>query len=202
MSYADQIHEAYPLASLELAEILVSIAKDIDADPGLLADLIWYESAQTFSPSVRNPKPGSTATGLIQFIEATAEDLGTSTAYLASLSAEEQADVWVRKYLTRVYDSRGSLAVESDLYMAVFYPKAIGQGIDYAFGPAVTGTSPDGTPWNRSTTTRDYRDYVRSTSNLGPLLSSSSSSSSSSSKPVAVGAVLVVLALAAFALSR
>jgi len=195
MSYADQINAAYPLASLELAEILVSIAKDVDADPGLLADLIQYESAQTFSPSVRNPKPGSTATGLIQFIESTAEDLGTSTAYLASLSAEEQADVWVRKYLRRVYDSRGSLAVESDLYMAVFYPAAIGQGLDYAFGPTVT-------EWNRSATTRDYRDYVRSTSKLGPLLSSSSSSSSSA-KPAAAGAgVLILLALAAYVVLR
>jgi len=193
MSYAEQIHAAYPLASLELAEILVSVAKDVDADPGLLADLIQYESAQTFSPSVRNPKPGSTATGLIQFIESTAEDLGTSTAYLASLSAEEQADVWVRKYLRRVYDSRGSLAVESDLYMAVFYPAAIGQGLDYAFGPTVTA-------WNRSATTRDYRDYVRSTSKLGPLLSSSSSSSA---KPAAAGAgVLILLALAAYAVFR
>ena len=195
MSYAEQIHAAYPLASLELAEILVSIAKDVDADPGLLADLIQYESAQTFSPSVRNPKPGSTATGLIQFIEATAEDLGTSTAYLASLSAEEQADVWVREYLRRVYDSRGSLAVESDLYMAVFYPAAIGQGLDYSFGPTVTA-------WNRSATTRDYRDYVRSTSKLGPLLPSSSSSSSSA-KPAAAGAgVLILLALAAYVVLR
>ena len=202
MSYADQIHAAYPLASLELAEILVSIAKDVDADPGLLADLIQYESAQTFSPSVGNPKPGSTATGLIQFIEATAADLGTTTAHLASLSAEEQADIWVRKYLTRVFQSRGSLAEESGLYMSVFYPKAIGQGLDYAFGPAVTGISPDGTPWNRSTTTRDYRDYVRSTSKLGPLLSSSSSSSSSV-KPAAAGAgVLILLALAAYVVLR
>lgn len=193
MSYAEQIHAAYPLASLELAEILVSIAKDVDADPGLLADLIWYESAETFSPSVRNPKPGSTATGLIQFIETTAEDLGTSTAYLASLSAEEQADVWVRKYLRRVYDTRGSLAVESDLYMAVFYPKAIGQGLDYAFGAYVT-------EWNRSATTRDYRDYVRGKSLLGPLLPSSSSSNS---KPAAAGAgVLILLALAAYVVLR
>jgi len=77
--------------------------------------------------------------------------------------------------------------------MAVFYPAAIGQGLDYAFGPTVTA-------WNRSATTRDYRDYVRSTSKLGPLLSSSSSSSA---KPAAAGAgVLILLALAAYAVFR
>jgi len=195
MSYADQIHAAYPQASQELARLIVDVANQVDADPGLLADLINYETNSTFSPSVKNPTPGSTATGLIQFIEKTAEGLGTSTAYLATLTAEEQMDVWVRAYLVDVYRSKGSLAVESDLYMAVFYPAAIGKGLDYAFGPTVTA-------WNRSATTGDYVGYVQGRSNLGALLSSSSSSSSSSSKPVAVGAVLVVLALAAFALSR
>jgi hypothetical protein len=121
MSYADQIHAAYPQASEELSRLIVDVANEVNADPGLLADLINYETNSTFSPSVKNPTPGSTATGLIQFIEKTAEGMGTSTAYLATLTAEEQMDVWVRAYLVDVYRSKGSLAVESDLYMAVFY---------------------------------------------------------------------------------
>lgn len=81
-----------------------------------------FESAETFSPSIRNAA-GSGATGLIQFMPRTAEGLGTTTAALASMTAEDQLN-YVYKYF-RPY--RGRLNVLSDVYMAILWPAAIGK---------------------------------------------------------------------------
>lgn len=81
-----------------------------------------FESAETFSPSIRNAA-GSGATGLIQFMPRTAEGLGTTTAALASMAPEDQLN-YVYKYF-RPY--RGRLHSLSDVYMAILWPAAIGK---------------------------------------------------------------------------
>lgn len=178
-SSAQKIVDAYGV-TLELADRIVAAAQSVQADPGLLADLINYETAGTFSPSIKNPN--STATGLIQFLSSTASKLGTSTAALAEMSAIEQMD-YVQLYLERVAATYGPLSVESDLYMSVFYPAAIGKGTSYAFGSAVTAV-------NASNTVQDYVDAVRRKSKLGAVLSSSSSSSS---LPLGLGLAFLIL---------
>ncbi len=75
----------------------------------------------TFSPSIKNPN--SSAVGLIQFIESTAKGLGTSTAKLAKMTAVAQLD-YVEKYF-KPY--KGKIASVADVYLAVFYPKAMGK---------------------------------------------------------------------------
>lgn len=53
-----------------------------------IAGVISHESG--FNPAAKNPQPGQTATGLIQFTEATARSLGTSTAALRAMTGVQQ----------------------------------------------------------------------------------------------------------------
>lgn len=81
-----------------------------------------FESGRTFSPSVRNAA-GSGATGLIQFMPATAKDLGTSTTALSVMTAVEQlhyVELYFKPYASRI-------ASLSDMYMAILLPKYVGK---------------------------------------------------------------------------
>jgi hypothetical protein len=82
------------------------------------------------STSVRNPNGG--ATGLIQFMPATARGLGTTTDALAKMSAVEQL-----KYVEKYYAPfAGKIKSGTDLYMATFWPAGVGKGDDYKIGGA------------------------------------------------------------------
>lgn len=181
MTYAQSIVSAYDVSE-DLANAIVSTADAVKADPGYLADLINYETAGTFSPSIQNPN--SSATGLIQFLSSTAKGLGTTTAELADMTAVDQMQ-YVQAYLEGVQRTYGPLSAESDLYMAVFYPKAIGQGMDYSFGSAVTAV-------NASNKVSDYVSAVRRKSKLGKLLPSST-------RNTGVAALLILVGAAALA---
>ena len=61
---------------------LVQIAADLGTNPNFLMAVMSFESGETFSPSIKNAA-GSGAVGLIQFMPATAKQLGTSTQALA-----------------------------------------------------------------------------------------------------------------------
>lgn len=103
------------------------VAHNLRIDPNWLMLIMNFESGGTFSPSVLNPTGG--ATGLIQFMPATAKDLGTSTSELARMSFSEQMN-WVEKYykrtgvISRVTDA-------TDLYLATFFPRAVGKPRNY-----------------------------------------------------------------------
>ena len=120
--YAQEIAQAYP-KSAGWSDKIVEVANNIGTNPYWLANLINFESAGTFSPSITNSYG---YTGLIQFGTSASADLGTTTAYLRSLSAREQMD-WVQKYFELPHKRRGSdYSNPVDLYMAVFYPASIG----------------------------------------------------------------------------
>jgi len=87
----------------------------------LMACIAW-ESGETFSPSIRNAA-GSGATGLIQFMPATARGLGITVEHLAQMTAESQL-LYVEKYFLPY---RGRLNTLSDVYMAILWPAAIGK---------------------------------------------------------------------------
>lgn len=80
-----------------------------------------FETGETFSPSIKNAA-GSGATGLIQFMPATALDLGTTIENLELLSAESQL-FYVEKYFQRYAQRIHTLP---DMYMAILLPKYIG----------------------------------------------------------------------------
>lgn len=105
------------------------LANELEVDPDWLMTVFSFETAGTFSPSIRNPN--GSATGLIQFLRVTAEDLGTSIDELASMTPIQQLD-WVREYFI---DSKGDLRSLEDVYLKVFYPAAIGQSDDFIVGP-------------------------------------------------------------------
>lgn len=92
-----------------------------------LMKIIFLES--NFNPQAKN---ASGATGLIQFMPATAKNLGTSSEELLKMSAEEQL-TYVEKYLLSV---KGNKEIKSflDAYLLVFYPYAIGKPDSYVFG--------------------------------------------------------------------
>lgn len=108
-------------------EKVIKISDNLKISPNHLMIVINNESAGTFSPSIKNPT--STATGLIQFMEATAKSLGTTTAALAKMSNVEQLD-YVEKYF-RPYV--GQMKSVSDVYLAVFFPAALDDSDTWVF---------------------------------------------------------------------
>jgi hypothetical protein len=109
--------------SAQFRSKVVLIANQLGTDPSYLMAAMAFETGRTFSPSVANAA-GSGAVGLIQFLPSTAKALGTTTAALVKMTAEQQLD-YVGKYFTPY---AGRLATLADVYMAILYPKAIGQG--------------------------------------------------------------------------
>jgi len=105
---------------------VIQIASDLKVNPNFLTAVMSFESGESFSPSVKNAA-GSGAVGLIQFMPATAKGLGTTTAALAAMTAEEQLD-FVAKYFKQF--KKPLLTIE-DVYMAVLMPSAIGKGSDF-----------------------------------------------------------------------
>lgn len=104
-----------------------------------LMAVIAFESAETFSPSIRNAA-GSGATGLIQFMPATARGLGTTTESLSLMTAEDQIN-YVYRYLLPY---KGRMHTLADVYMAVLWPAAVGK--------------PDESPlWSRASHPTTYR---------------------------------------------
>jgi len=99
---------------------LIEIAENIGVDPNYLISAMAFETGETFSPSIKNRNG---ATGLIQFLPDTAVELGTNTADLAAMTAEDQMD-YVEKYFSP-YKNR--LETIEDVYMAILWPAAIGK---------------------------------------------------------------------------
>lgn len=102
------------------------IADTLSLNPDDLMACMAWESGETFSPSIKNAA-GSGATGLIQFMPSTARGLGTTTAQLARMSAEDQLN-YVYTYF-RPY--AGRLRNLGDVYMAILWPRGVGQSDSY-----------------------------------------------------------------------
>lgn len=107
------------------------IADTLGLNPDDLMACMAWESGETFSPSVKNAA-GSGATGLIQFMPSTAVSLGTSTAKLAAMTAEDQLN-YVYKYFRPF---AGRLHNLGDIYMAILWPKGVGQADSYVLWDA------------------------------------------------------------------
>jgi hypothetical protein len=103
------------------------VSADLKIDPNWLLMAMFKETGGTFSPSIKNPT--SSATGLIQFMESTAKSLGTSTAALRKMTFIQQMD-YVYKYFLPF---KGRLKSFFDVYLAIFYPAAIGKPDSWIF---------------------------------------------------------------------
>jgi len=119
---------------------LIKIAGNLGVDPDFLMSAMAFESAETFSASVKNAASG--ATGLIQFMPSTATSLGTSTTALAAMTAEDQLD-YVEKYFNPY---KNKLTTIEDVYMTILWPNAIGKANSYVLfsKPSVAYTQNSG----------------------------------------------------------
>ncbi|MEQ8305687.1 MAG: transglycosylase SLT domain-containing protein [Hoeflea sp.] len=101
---------------------VIEIAGRLQMEPDHLMAIMAFETGRSFDPTIVN-RAGSGATGLIQFMPATARGLGTTTAALAQMNAIDQLD-YVEAYLAPY---RGRIGDIQSAYMAVLYPRAIGK---------------------------------------------------------------------------
>jgi hypothetical protein len=120
------IAAAYPKMATYADEI-VRVAAGLGIRPAWLANVINFESGG--DPKAKNP---SGATGLIQFMDATARELGTTTSALAGMSGRDQM-LFVERYF-RLSRIPKPLRSQLDVMMAVYYPYAIGRGTEYVIG--------------------------------------------------------------------
>jgi soluble lytic murein transglycosylase-like protein len=103
------------------------VAGSLEIPPEWLMAVIYAESR--FDAAVRNHR-GSGATGLIQFMPATARELQTSTQHLRALPPCMQLE-YVYRYLQQVKSRYGPFRSLTDLYLGILYPRARGQDLCY-----------------------------------------------------------------------
>lgn len=102
---------------------LAEMALGLGLDPSYIAAVMAIETGRTFSPSIQNPF--TQATGLIQFMPATARAMGTTVDALKRMSATGQLEYVKRFFRNHVGRIRPN--VPGDYYLAVFYPAYIGR---------------------------------------------------------------------------
>lgn len=112
-----------PNNKAEFCTKLQSICDKLHISAEWLLAVMYVESR--INPYAVNKYTG--ATGLIQFMPATAKSLGTTTADLLSMTAVDQLD-YVYLYLKPYANKMHSLM---DVYFAIFFPAAIGKPSDY-----------------------------------------------------------------------
>jgi hypothetical protein len=111
---------------------LVGLAYRLGIEPDWLAAVISFESG--FNPKAVNRY--SNAAGLIQFMPATAKTLlkaasnEAATAQVLAMTFPEQLNL-AEKYFAPYQGRMGSV---DDVYLAVFYPAAIGTAPDHVVG--------------------------------------------------------------------
>lgn len=141
--------------------IVAALGMPADTGPGNLMTCIAWESGRTFSPSVTN-QAGSGATGLIQFMPATAIAYFWSDAQIRAMSdAEKKAkgreacaklaamsDLEQLDYVARYFAPyKGKLKNLGDLYSSIIWQRAIGKSDDYVL-------------WDKATRPETYRQNM------------------------------------------
>lgn len=103
------------------------VSAALEVPPEWLMAVMYAESK--FDTRALNHK-GSGAVGLIQFMPFTAKELGVEPDSLVRMPAHQQMD-YVHRYLAMVRRRHGDFRSLTDLYLAILYPKAIGQDACY-----------------------------------------------------------------------
>lgn len=116
-------------AGAEFIEGVRWIEADLQIDADDLMACMAFETGRKFRSSTRSPV--SSATGLIQFMRATALKMNTTTDDLAQMSEIKQLS-YVHHYFKDIITWAGPLRDIADVYMAILWPKAIGKPMNYA----------------------------------------------------------------------
>lgn len=127
--YENKVPASYRLAFI--AKIIV-VAKNLGIPANWLMAIINWESAGTFTASITNAQG---YTGLIQFGDAAAVDLKTTTLALRNMTAVKQLD-YVEAYYKMWYERLKISAPKSygDVYLITLYPKAANKPDDFILG--------------------------------------------------------------------
>jgi len=109
---------------------LESMCNRLNMNCMAVLSVMHYETGGSFRPDIKNPN--SSATGLIQFMRSTAKKLETTTEDLSKMNQVEQLE-YVEKYFNLIKDNFDEVDYlnPKNVALAVFYPRAIGQGDDY-----------------------------------------------------------------------
>jgi hypothetical protein len=139
----------------EFVQKVKEMAGRLGVKPEWILAVMKNESGM--DPKARNPAGG--ATGLIQFMPATARGLGTTTEALSRMSATEQL-AYVEKYFSPF---KGKIHSGTDLYMATFWPAGVGKPDEYKIGGAdVARVNPIfDLNKNGQITAGEFREYYR-----------------------------------------
>ena len=131
--------EKYPIVTPEFESQLGGVVErlselaGVKIDPRDLLDIMNLESS--LDPEAINSESG--ATGLIQFTDIAAKDLGVPMDVIRQMPADEQLDLVERYFAMRMRRDGLKEALETtddplrELYMAVLWPRAMGEGPDY-----------------------------------------------------------------------
>ena len=122
---ATDIKSAYPkIAEVEgWAEKIIQVSKRLKiADPGWLANVMYFETDYTLNPgNINNIGCG----GLLKFCpDSSAKKIGKTVTELIAMDVLEQMQ-YVELYL---HPYRGQFNTSADLYMAIYFPTAQGKG--------------------------------------------------------------------------
>lgn len=123
----------------EFISEIEAMAGRLDTQPEYLLAVMSFETGGSFAPDQRN-FAGSGATGLIQFMPATARGLGTSTDALAQMNSVEQLRFVEAYFAQPMY--RGQLSTLEGVYTAVLSGRATAD-------PNATLTTPAGNQFVR-----------------------------------------------------
>lgn len=137
----DDIEEEFDPTSGSAQSFIIKteeIAMRLNMDPMHLLAIMDFETGGQFRPDTRNPVSG--ATGLIQFMNGTAQWLGTTVEELAQMTRLEQLD-YVEEYFRRRIITYGELDTLDKAYAAVLCPQSIvhSEGIMFTNDGSGTG---------------------------------------------------------------
>lgn len=123
-------------------EKVAKIATNLGINKSDLLKIMHFETHGSMSPSKRAGNDPKAAVGLIQFTNATAKGLGTTTAALSKMTAVEQLD-YVEKYYKQQKTPRGIGFV--GLYMMTYMPGVVTKNKPDDF---VLGIDPKSKEWS------------------------------------------------------
>lgn len=116
--------EVLKCSEQEFIDKVCKISQDLLIVPDWLMIVMELETAGTFDPSITNSLG---YTGLIQFGSDRAREAGTNRAALRRMNACEQLDYVYKSLLPFV----GRMERLPDVYLAVFFPAAIGKPLGW-----------------------------------------------------------------------
>ncbi len=111
----------------EFVDKLWVMCRDNKWNADAIVSVMQHESG--LNPAAKNPAKGQSASGLLQIIESTAKELGTSTADILNMSAVQQLEV-VEKYY-KLYFSRLSVPKTRVGYYTLNWGIGIVDKLDY-----------------------------------------------------------------------